>query len=452
MADININEVIVNPSAERIVLSNCMNDTNMLIECESEGLTPRHFAIEANKIIYNAIIYLFTKHQKIDALSIINIVKDEKAKQEIERIGGLEYLLLLQQSPKTYNINMFIKEILNNYTKRQIYNICKDVQDKTLTNTESDMLIGELNQKVADITLEQSKSTESYKMGDGLLERLQRASECPTEVPGLSVGWAKFDKITRGAIAGDLIITCAESKTGKSVTMLNWAKHIAIDQQLPILWIDSEQTAEEEEYRLVSNMSQVPEDELKTGLFTQDTAYGTAQEKTQRINIAKHLLSNSNFHHIFMPEFTLEKIVAITRKFHLKYGIVALFFDYVKLNPSLIQQYRGMRDDVILTIFTTGLKNIGGTIKIPVFTAAQENRTGYGSTEKDAKNIGGSIGILQIATKLLFLRNKTEEELAVEGAKRGNQKLLIKYQRHGQSGDVELDIMYDKPKLTQYEV
>jgi replicative DNA helicase len=233
---------------------------------------------------------------------------------------------------------------------------------------------------------------------------------------------------------------------------LNWAKYITIDTKLPILWIDSEQTESEQESRLTSIISQVPEDEIITGLYTQDTAYGTAQEKMGRITYAIKMLKESQFYHVFMPDFTLEKIQAVTRQFHLKFGISALFFDYINFNPTLLAQNKHLRDDMILTNLAIGLKDISGTLQIPVYTAAQENRFGYGSTEKDAKNIGGSIGILQKATKLIFLRNKTESELAMDGVSRGNQKLLIKYQRHGESGDTELDIMYDKCRLTQYEI
>jgi replicative DNA helicase len=314
---------------------------------------------------------------------------------------------------------------------------------------EVDNILGYVNQQVMDLTLKNSKIDDGYKMGSAFDERMKKYESNPTDVPGLSVGMPKFDRVTRGAIPGDLIIVVAESKTGKSVILLNWAKHIAIDLQLPILWIDSEQSNEEEELRLISNISQVPEDEIKTGLFTQDTAYGKAQDKILALNHAKYLLNNSNFHHIYMSDFTLDKIIAIARKFHLKYGIVALFFDYIKLNPNLIAQNKSMRTDLVLTTLTTGLKNIGGDLKIPVFTAAQENRTGYGNQTKDARNIGESLGILQLATKLCFLRNLSDEEIACSQIQ-ANQELYIAYQRHGLN-QVKIPILYKRPTLTQIE-
>lgn len=450
MADININEVIASPGAERAIIANCMADQNLIVDCESSGLLPKHFAIQANQVIYNAIVYLFTRNAKIDALSIVSIVKDEKAKQEIEKLGGLEYLMLLQRSPVSTNLSLFIQDVLACHIRRQAYNLGEEFQKQALEGKgESDAFLGYLNQRITDLTLDNSKVEDAYKMGSNLEERLKQYAEQPTLVRGLPTGWNKFDICTGGGEPGDLIIVAAESKTGKSATLLNWGKNIAVDMQLPILWIDSEQTQEEQETRLLSIVSQLPErEEIKSGMFAKDTGFGTAKEKIGRLNYARKLLDSSQFYHVFMPDFTFEKINAVTRKFHLKFGIVALFFDYINFNPTLMSQNRHLRDDLILTNLATGLKEISGLLQMPVFTAVQENRTGYGATEKDAKNIGGSIGVLQKATKLCFLRNKTEAELATEGGKKGNQKFIIKYARHS-SGDQEMDIYYDKLRLTQ---
>ena len=76
-----------------------------------------------------------------------------------------------------------------------------------------------------DITLEFMHKT--YKMGDKLSERIQNIMKHPSELPDyLLVG--KNSMGNKGANQ-NLIVVCAESKTGKSVTLLNWAKFIAID-------------------------------------------------------------------------------------------------------------------------------------------------------------------------------------------------------------------------------
>jgi replicative DNA helicase len=431
-----------------------LNNPDIIIECEGDGLLPKHFAIYANQVIYMAIVYLFSKNTKVDALSIYNTIKDEKAKKAVDDFGGLEYIMLLQQAPKTENIKMFIQEIITCYIRRLIYTTCETLQEKILDDNKSsvDDILGYTNQEVTGIILEHTKANDVYKMGDKISERLQQRAEHPNELPGIEVGWKQFDRITKGAKPGDFIVVCAESKTGKSVTLLNWSKFIAINSKLPILWIDTEQDEEEQELRLLSILSQIPEDEIDMGLFMVNTAYGQAQDKINRLKQAQKLMKESQFFFTYMPDFTLEKVTALTRKFQLKYGIVALFFDYLKLNSAMGTSTKGdLRSDEKLTFFASGLKEMSGILKIPVFTANNENRTNWGGTEKDARSVGGSLGILQLATKLCFLRNKTDEELGVDGVAKGNQKFMIKYQRHGQS-DIEINILFDKIRITQTEI
>lgn len=445
-------EEVVDIGAERTLLAILLQNTDSIVECQSEGLLPKHFAVMAHSIIYSAIMYLFANSDNVDVISIYNSIKDKKAKDIIDDFGGLEYLSILLQSPITSNVKLIVTKIFTNYTKRNVIEKCdaikQDMINKDMNNVE---IVEHVSRILSDISVDDLQIAPTYKFGSKLNERLEQLSKEPTLVPGLPSGFAEFDKATKGGQPGDLILIGAESKTGKSVLLMNWAKYQAIDLDYPVLYIDTEQSDEEEEMRLLSMVSGVPEDEITTGYFTKDTGYGLAKDKIQAIETAKRKINNAQFYHIFMPEFTLEKLQAVTKQFKLKHNIQALYFDYINFNPLILGTYKHLRDDLILTNLTQGLKDLAGNLKIPIYSAFQENRAGYGSTEKDAKNIGGSIGILQKATKLCFLRNKTEAELVQHGVSKGNQVLMLKYQRHGDY-DLEFNIMFDRIRITQTEV
>ena len=59
---------------------------------------------------------------------------------------------------------------------------------------------------------------------------------------------------------------------------------------------------------------------------------------------------------------------------------------------------------------------------------------------------------MQLATKLVFLSNKSEEQIIKEAGLLGNQKLYIAYQRNGESDCPIIDIKFDRTTLTQKEV
>lgn len=126
-------------------------------------------------------------------------------------------------------------------------------------------------------------------------------------------------------------------------------------------------------------------------------------------------------------------------------------FDYIKMPSSDVSGLNNAQEHQRLGFFTTCLKNMAGICDIPVITACQANRSELGNTNPDASSIGGSYRILQLATKLMFLRNKTDNELLIEGYAKGNQVLHIKYQRNGQ-GDMAVDVQFDRPILSMREV
>ena len=70
-------------------------------------------------------------------------------------------------------------------------------------------------------------------------------------------------------------------------------------------------------------------------------------------------------------------------------GIKAIFFDYIKI-PSSQADFKSMQEYQALGFFTSGLKDLAGTLKIPVFTACQANRSDLNSNSPDASMIGGS--------------------------------------------------------------
>ena len=84
-----------------------------------------------------------------------------------------------------------------------------------------------------------------------------------------------------------------------------------------------------------------------------------------------------------------------------------------------------MQEYQALGFFTSGLKDLAGMLKIPIYTACQTNRNDLDTDEPDASNIGGSYRILQLASKLIFLNNKSAEKIAKDGFQNGNQQLFV---------------------------
>ena len=98
------------------------------------------------------------------------------------------------------------------------------------------------------------------------------------------------------------------------------------------------------------------------------------------------------------------------------------------------------------------IKNIAGKLKIPVYSAVQENRNDEKGTEKSAGNVAGSDRILQLATKLMFLYAKSEEQIARDSTLLGNRQIKIAYQRNGESDCAPINLQFDSKTISMKEV
>ena len=449
--------IINNPTSERSLISLCLNNADLLVDVENNEVYSQHFTIPAHRHIFTAMMYLYSKGIKPSPLSIMEVITDKKAKEEIENFGGISYIedMTLMDIDKS-NLKIFCEKVKQTYARKELYDVCEKAKTFMLSDESEKLnpgeLVGQIENKITEIANSAINETTVYKMGSDLQARLEERAKRPTLVAGIQVGWTVFDRLTNGGQAGDLIIVCARAKMGKSVILTNWAKRFSIDDGLPVLYIDTEMTSEEQEDRLVSILTQIPVSEIMTGLFAVDTEHGTAKEKIEKIKNAIEQIKSSPYYHVYMPNFSAEKVTALAKQYKAKHNIQALFMDYIKIPASQGNSLQQIKEYQALGFFTSTLKDIAGTLKIPVYSAVQENRNDEKGTEKGAGNVAGSDRILQLATKLMFLYAKTDEQIARDTTLLGNRHLKIAYQRNGESDCPPINLQFDNQVVTIREV
>lgn len=452
-------EEIIVPGSERSIISICLKNPEKIIDCETEGLYAEHFGIPAHRYIYMAILYLYSKEIKPTPIAIMEVMADKNAKKAVEEIGGLEYLALLAEGNKfDDNVKIYVKKVKQAYMRRIICNICDDTIKEMLDSSSEVLneqeLVSKLENKIIDLSVQNATVDEVYKMGTDTEKILKKRAENPQTVPGLEVGqeFVKFNRLTNGGRPGDLIFICARAKTGKSTLLKQWSTNIGIIDKLPVLYIDTEMDNRDQEDRILADLSNIPYNEIISGSYVLDTANGLAKDKIERLRYATKMLKEGEFYYAKMPQFTADKVTSLTRKFKIQKNIVALFFDYLKLPANQVDSLKSIKEWQSLGFLASGLKDLASILEIPVFSACQENRSNPGSTEKDESNVGGSDRILQLATKLCFLYDKTDKQIALEGASNGNQQLYIAYQRNGESKCEPINIFFNKPYMRMEEV
>lgn len=455
MPDININEVVSRPGSERGILGIILNNNDKILECEAKDLYANHFSVPGNQILYSAICYLYSREDitHIDSLVVYNTITDPEAKQSVDSLGGMSYIDSLIQSRVSDNLNYYITQVRNCAIKRLAYAFGAQIQEDVLESSldqPAEELLNRIQQNTLELVLQNEEESEVYEMGTDTEEVLRRRAENPMTIPGFAMGWDKYDRITQGQKPNELTVVVARSKAGKSAFLLNHAKKFSVNDGIPGLYIDTEMTSREQEDRLLACISGVPHEEIVSGMFARDTIYGEAVAKQAALMEALDKIRQAPFFHIYMPGFTIDKVTALVRKYYLQRNLGYVIFDYIKLPNSEVNNLENAQEYQRLGYITTCLKDLSGICGIPVITAAQANRSG--DMDGDESDIGGSYRIIQMATRIIFLRQKTDQELATDGWQNGNMKIKVGFQRSGQSSNENIDFVFDKQILRFKEV
>lgn len=234
---------ILNPVSERNVISICLGNPDKIIEVENCELYPDHFGIDANRFVFMAMLYLYSKKMKPEPMAIYEVLSDQTAKNALDEMGGLEYLVLLKDSRVMEdNIKIYCDKVKQAYVRRTLFDICESGKELMLSTSSEKLnpseLVSSIENKLGDLSLQMSTTSEVYKMGEETDEVLAARELSPETIPGLEVGFTEMDKLTNGLMPGDLLVLAAESKTGKSAMLTNWATNLAILGKVPVLYVD----------------------------------------------------------------------------------------------------------------------------------------------------------------------------------------------------------------------
>ncbi|MBD3260414.1 MAG: AAA family ATPase [Candidatus Altiarchaeales archaeon] len=346
----------------------------------------------------------------LDTTAILNQANTLKLE---EKIGGYDYVnALFEKSIDPGNVDFYIKRVLDASTKFKILQTTIEIEELTdknrvLTgdNLDAESIVGHAQDRFLQISIDSERGSDAVDVSEGLQELVEEAKSAPTDVRGLSTGFDILDKAINGLEPGTLTVLGARPKAGKSATLLNIAQNVAYNQQQPVLYIDTEMSTREQQFRLLSILSAVPEKEIKNGTYASNPQWDRAVDEALQIASSGMIL------HKYYPDFTAEGISALARKYQHQYGIGCLIFDYIKLPDADLQLIGSVKEYQALGYLCVALKNLAGQLEIPVMTAAQIGRDGANKGHVNANEFADSDRILRYSNTILGLAPKTKDEL-----------------------------------------
>jgi len=438
MSELEQTQMFCRPSEERALLAYAMKDINYYYSILSK-LDAKDFLYTQHQLMLTLFTSLVNKGaEKLDANIIIS---EAQATDTLELIGGFKYIQAMESMRLSdENFEVYLKAVSEATTKYRLHDILSGTVDKIEKNAkdglESAELLSQAEGRLFDLSLGRLNIEEPRNFADGLEDYIEERRENKVDIIGLSTGYPILDKQIDGMVPSTLLVIAARKKMGKSALLTNIATHVAVRLRKTVLYVDTELSYEEWRPRALSILSGVPERDIKHGGYDQ-RSYERLQKAIQLVNRGGKLF------HEYMPGYSVDKLVALYKKYKIKEDLGLIVFDYLK-EPDSSSVDRQRKEHQILGDVTTKLKDLAGQLKIPALSAVQLNRD---------HDIADSDRIARYGDVICHWGTRTKEELDEGGNTCGSHKLFIKDSRRGGStSDTGIGYNFFKEIITVREV
>ena len=405
-------------SYERALLLFCINSIENYYTIAST-VTGQDFLLPDHSMLWMIITTLVKRNvPKIDSELII---QEAESNGVLQSVGGYEYISsIMNMDIPEDNIDYYIDKVLNASTKHQLYvalsnnmsSLEAGANDDDLTSAD---VLGAAANDVMTLSMQSKAVKEATNLSEGFDDFIEEKMQNPVKYNGMSTGYPILDKRIDGLVPGSLTVICARPGEGKSTFLSNIGKHAAYVMQKPVLYVDTEMTFDQWRPRIIAMMSGVLERRVKHGGYNEQEMYN--------IQRAGELIKNGKYFHEAMPGYSVEKLVALFKKYKYVEDIGLAIFDYIKSPPGA--DFNVKKEFQLLGDVSTALHDLATELNIPFICASQLNRD---------MDVADSDRILRYVDNLIFLQPRGKDELeSVRPFEKdyGYHKLTIKKARFG---------------------
>ena len=395
-------------------------------------LRPEDFYDEANAILYTHMLELHDSGKKIDVTLLIDSLQRSG---DFERIGGPSHLARVTNAvPNAAHAVYYGQIVRKKATFRSLINssteILRDAYDE---EGEADDVLAQAEQKIFAI-LDGRGNNEVSNIRDVLHEAMDRIdARCKGEhtTGGVLTEYTELDNLTGGLHNSELIVLAARPSMGKTALALNITENVAVEQQVPVLFVSLEMSSIELADRLLSSAAKVNSERMRSGTLSNEDRRKLV-DTSDKIYEAPLYIDDS-------PARRVNEIAAAARRIKRREGRLGLItIDYLQLvepeNPKDPRQEQVAR-------MTRRLKGLAREMQVPILCLAQLNRQAEASKDNIPRlsHLRESGAIEQDADVVMFVHR---EEYYHRGEEReqyaGDADIIVAKQRNGPIGEIKL--------------
>ena len=420
--------------AERAVIG-ALLVSETAVAAVAEQLTPEEFYSETHRVIYAAMMRLYSRGDRIDQITLTN---ELNSINEFDRVGGRAYIFQLVDSvPTASNAARYAEIVRGKALLRAVIDVGSRITEDAFREpedvTEALDSAEQLIYGVSNRTLRQHLAPVS-QLAPGALEMIQRLYEQEGEVTGVETGFEDLDRLTTGFHKSDLVVLAARPAMGKTAMALNAIWHASGEKKMPVAIFSLEMSKEQLVQRLISQTTRIPAQALRSGnvkaedwpkllrgvaqvseapIWIDDTAGVTLMEMRAKVRrLASQLSAQGG------PPLSLVVV------------------DYLQL--MVVQGSRNDNRQQEIAEISRGLKVLARDLDVPVLAIAQLSRAVEARHDKRPllSDLRDSGAIEQDADMVMFLYR--DEYYNPDSDDKGIAEVIVGKHRNGPTGKVQL--------------
>lgn len=424
------------------IFGNLLKNSSILDRTDKYFLTANDFSSSFERRLFAIILTLHSQGARsIGINDIENYLKDIPSTYAVwEKEHGLDYLQdaedLSDEGNFDYYYNKLKKINLLKSLKRAGYDISEFYIEDPLspkyqevnahfeevsTTDITNFFRKKLNHIENEVGINQENKVSHAN--DGARQLIESLKLAPDTGPRLQGKF--FNTIVRGARKGKFFLRSAASGQGKTRRAVGDACFLSYPIRYNLqtqdwdwdggteksLIIVTEQEEDEIQTMILAYLSGVNEDNI---LFSN---YEDGEE--ERIQKALQIMDvyQDNLRICRMPNPNIEQIQQIIRSEVLENGIDFIFYDYIFLNPALLNEFRDLKmaDHQVLGMMSAALKDLAVELNVFISSSTQLNAQGEDNTKgiKNESAIRGSRAIVDKVDMGCIVNRPTDEDLHI---------------------------------------
>jgi len=433
--------------------------SEIAVDQATELVRQDDFYREAHGRVFEAVTRIYKANGQVDAIT----VADELTTMgKLDEVGGRAFVQSLADAvPAVAHVRRYAEIVHDLAIIRRLIAAGLEIAQAGYerSGTASD-LVDLAESRIFDVA--QERTREGLVPIRSLLQeefdRLDKLNESGTEIVGVPSGLRELDRVLSGFQPSNLIVLAARPGMGKTSLALGFARHIAVDADLPVAVFSLEMSRHEVTQRLLSAQAFVDSNLLKNPRKMRQDDWSKVTQAADKLSRAPLYIDDSAGITVMEIRSKARRLMAQERSLSL------VVVDYLQLMSTGDRSVENRVQEI--SQISRGLKLLARDLNVPVIALSQLSRAVEARPDKHPllSDLRESGSIEQDSDVVMFIyREEYYDRIGKEGgagtrgqaappeppeSKRGIAEIIVAKHRSGATDKIEVAF---REKYTRFD-